>query len=323
MKCVSNLVLIGFLSAGVISAALAESTEKNLSLSYESPILIQQGSVRVTLADFVAFVKWRVPEEDRLRVLTSPARIEGLLESIVLTEAFLVRLEDDLDLDTPIVKASLYQAAGRQARSLYRQHLEAELQLDSYETQAREIYMLEPERFSAQQTVDLEHILIAVDEEQDTAGSMREALEVYDALLSGEPFADVAARHSDDEGFDQHGGSFEALSLDSLVPAVSEAAEKLEVGEYAAPVRSQYGWHVFRITARSEAEQLTWEEARPVAEELARERHLSSAYQRRLREINSAPMQFADGAIKTILDHYELPGFDAPMPAGNDEAPSN
>lgn len=323
MKRVSNLLIAVCLSAWVASSSLAQSTEKGLSLSFESPTLIQQGNVTVTLADFVAFVDWRVPRAERSSVLRSPARIEGLLESIVLTEAFLEQLKEAGNLNTPIIQARLYQSVARQARSLFREQLETELELSSYETQAREIYMLEPERFLSRQSVDLEHILIAIEEEQDVVSAMREALEAYDALLSGEPFSDVASRHSDDEGFDEHGGVFEALSLDSLVPAVSKVAETLEIGQYSAPVRSQYGWHVFRITARTEADQLTWEEAQPIAEELARERHLSKAYQRRLREINSAPMQFAEGAIETILDHYGLPGFDAPVPVSDDETPSN
>lgn len=315
-----SLLLVCFCLTGV---SYGQTMEKEMAVQYESPVLIQQGQVTVTLADFVAYLDWRVPEEDQRGVLASPSRIEGLLESIVLMEGFLHRMRETGALDDPHVQAGLYQATARQARTMYRQRLIRELELDSYETQARELYMVEPERFISLETIDFDHILIAVDETRDAVSAMRRAADAYDALADGQPFEDVAATYSDDPGFQEHRGKFENVPLESLVPAVSEAAEALDVGELSVPVQSRFGWHVFRLTSVNDAEQMSWEEARPIAEEIARERHLSQAYERRLREINNAPMQFADGAVKTILDHYGIEGFDMSIPDSGDGSAPN
>ena len=315
-----SLLLVCLCLTGV---SYGQTMEKEMAVQYESPVLIQQGQVTVTLADFVAYLDWRVPAEDQRGVLASPSRIEGLLESIVLMEGFLHRMRETGALDDPDVQAGLYQAAARQARTMYRQRLIRELELDSYETQARELYMVEPERFISLDTIDFDHILIAVDETRDAVSAMRRAADAYDALADGQPFEDVAATYSDDPGFQEHRGKFENVPLESLVPAVSEAAEALDVGELSVPVQSRFGWHVFRLTSVNDAEQMSWEEARPIAEEIARERHLSQAYERRLREINNAPMQFADGAVKTILDHYGIEGFDMSIPDSGDGSAPN
>lgn len=297
--------------------------EKGVAVNYESPVLIQQGQVTVTLADFVAYLDWRVPEEDQRGVLASPSRIEGLLESIVLMEGFMHRLRETDALDDPTVQASLYQAAARQARATYRQRLLRQVALDSYETQARELYMVEPERFTSLETIDFDHILIAVDEQRDAVNAMRRAADAHDALFGDQSFEDVAAAYSDDPGFEEHRGKFETVPIESLVPAVAEAAQDLDVGELSLPIQSRFGWHIFRLTSVNESEQMSWEEARPIAEEIARDRHLSKAYERQLREINSAPMQFADGAVKTILDHYGIEGFDMPVTESDDGTDAN
>jgi hypothetical protein len=318
-----GLLWLPALLSCVCSAALAESLEKTLDITYESPVLIQQADVSVTLADFVAYLDWRVPAEEQRRVLSSPERIEGILESIVLIEALMHRLGDRGALNGPSVQASIYQAAARQARALYRQRLTDELELDSYESQARELYMVEPERFQRRETINFDHILVAVGDERDEVTAMRRAADVYDALAEGQPFSEVAELYSDDSGFDDHRGRFEGIDTASLVPPVAQAAESLEVGELSVPIQSRFGWHIFTITKVNEGEQMSWEEAQPIAEEVARERHLGEAYQRRLREINTAPMQFADGAVKTILEHYEIEGFGMPISESDDGTDAN
>ena len=302
------------------SSGHAQLIKKDYSLSYESPILIQQGEVRVTLADFVAHLDWRVPEVEQRDLLASPSRIEGLLESIVLMEAFVHLLEGTNIVDDPHVQARLHQAIAREARSIYRERVLTELELDNYENQARELFMLEPERFQTRETIDFDHILVTESDEIDEVEAMRRALDAFDALATGTSFEEVAERYSADPGFKEHGGKFKDIDIETLVPPVSEVAESLEVNEWSVPVQSRFGWHILRITAVNESDQMSWEEARPVAEEIARERHLNKTYQRRLREINSAPMQFADGAVRAILNHYGLEGFQSPASQAVNEA---
>ena len=298
----------------------AQVEGKDLGISYESPVIIRQGDVTVTLADFVAYMDWRVRDEDKRGVLASPSRIEGLLEAIVLTESFMQRIQRTNALQDPFIQARIYQAAAREARSIYRERLREDLELDSYEDQARELYLVNPERFSRRETIDFDHILIAVNEEQDEITAMRRAADASEALASEQAFDEVAAAYSDDPGFEEHQGKFTNIEVESLVPSVAQAAATLEIGEFSVPIQSRFGWHIIRITSVNEAGQMDWEEAKPMAERIARERHLSEAYERVLREINSRPMQFADEGVKTILDHYGIEGFDMEIPQDDGES---
>ena len=312
-KLVLAIVAIWGLAPCFKAKAESQTVLQELQLQYESPVLIRKGDVTVTLADFVAYMDWRVPSEKQRGVLSSPSRIEGLLESIVLTNGFLRLFAFSTAADDASVQARIYQAAAREARSVYRERLREDLVLDSYEQQARELYMVEPERFVGPETINFDHILITENEDESPVSSMRRAANAYQALAE-QPFKAVAEAYSDDPGFDEHGGKFTEVPIDTLVPPVREAARDIELNEYSIPIRSSFGWHIFRITSINEPRQLTWEEARPLAEEIARDRHLNQAFERRLRELNRASMQFADGAVQMILDHYGVTGFDMPIP---------
>ena len=324
MKAISQFpgcVLFALAVVATTTNAASEPMTKDLQVSYDSPIVIQQGAATITLADFIAFFEWRVPEDQRRRVLASPARIEGLLESAVLSSGFLEKVERSDNWKDPVVQARLYQAAAREARAIYADQLRSEESLDSYETQARELFMLNPERFTSPQTIDFEHILIMDDGTRGEVALMTEALQAYEALAET-PFDQVAAEYSDEAAFEEHGGKFANVSLDDLVTPMAEAARGAELNQFSAPIRSQFGWHIFRVTAINEPEPLTWEQAQPLAEEMARERHMSEIFERRLRELSSAPMQFAEGAVKSILDHYGISGFEMSPPADDDDGSS-
>ena len=297
-----------------VSFADAETITKDVDLSFSSPLLIQQGDVRVTLADFVAYLDWRIPPEDQRDVLANPARIEGILESIVLMEAFVYYLDRVRAMEDPFVKASLYSAVTRQARSIYRDQVIKDIELDSYEKQARELYMLEPEKFMTPESLNFKHILVSTSQGLAPVEAMRHALEAHDALINGQAFSKVAEEFSDDPGFEDHRGEFKNVPIEALVPPVSAGIQELDLNEWSSPIQSQFGWHIVQVTGVNDSKQMTWEEAKPLAQEIAREKHLSRAYERQLREINSAPMQFADGAVKRILDHYGLQGFDVTEP---------
>lgn len=319
-RLIQSCLCASLLLAAFAPVAFGQAIEKKLDISYESPIIIRQGDVDVSLADFVAFLDWRVPEERQRAVLASPVRIEGLLEAIVLTEAFMHKIQATNALEDPFVQARIYQAAAREARNIYRNRYRREIELDSYESQAREIYLVDPDRFTRRETIDFDHILIAVNDGRDEIAAMRRAADAYDAVTSNPSFEEVAREFSDDPGFSEHLGKFSEIEVESLVPSVAQAIETLELNEFSVPIQSRFGWHIIRITSVNEAGQMDWEEAKPMAERIARERHLSEAYERVLREINSRPMQFADEGVKTILDHYGIEGFDMEIPEDDGES---
>lgn len=305
-----GLVLLGIL----ISPTWAQNStlKREVTLGYESPILVRKGAVEVSLADFVAYMNRRVAKEDHRELVSSAARLEGLLENIALTETFWVRAKERGMMDDSFFRARLYQAAVREARDAYRETLQDEIELESYESQARELYLTEPERFSKAKAVDMEHILVSVGEDSSEVDAMKAILQAHERLMSGEDFIEVAAEISDDPTFADNQGLLKDLEISSLVPPVASAANSLGLNEYSDPIRSRFGWHIICLKGIQDADRMSWEEAKSIAERIARDRHLTEAFERILRDMNTAPMQFAPGAVRTILDHYGVDGFGIP-----------
>ena len=320
LRFINTLVYLVLLWVGVLQVAYSQTVDKSLCIQYESPLVARQGAVDVSLADFAAFVDWRVPEDRQRAVLASPSRIEGLLEAIVLAEGFMEKIKNTDMLEDSFVRARIYQAAAREARNIYRKRYLASIELEDYEAQARELYLLDPQRFTRRETIDFDHILVAVNSEQDEITAMRRAADAYESLRDGQSFSDVAEEFSDDPGFDEHQGRFSQIEVDTLVPSVAQAVETLDLNEWSVPVQSRFGWHILRITSINEAGKMDWDQAQPMAERIAREKHLAAANDRLLREINSGTMQFADNGVRTILDHYGVDGFEMEIPGEDDEA---
>ncbi|MDE2234351.1 MAG: peptidylprolyl isomerase [Gammaproteobacteria bacterium] len=73
------------------------------------------------------------------------------------------------------------------------------------------------------------------------------AKEIINKLNHGANFATLAKQYSTDTSKDQ-GGELGWFSPDQMVPAFSQAVEKLKKGEYTKePVHSQFGWHVIQL----------------------------------------------------------------------------
>ncbi|MDQ0224268.1 peptidylprolyl isomerase [Metabacillus niabensis] len=83
------------------------------------------------------------------------------------------------------------------------------------------------------------HILVA-DE--------KTAKEIADKLKSGEKFEDLAKQYSTDPGSAQNGGDLGWFAKGSMVKEFEDTAFKLKEGEVSAPVKSDYGYHIIKVT---------------------------------------------------------------------------
>ena len=98
------------------------------------------------------------------------------------------------------------------------------------------------------------------------------AREVIAKLDEGADFAELAKESSTGPSGAQ-GGDLGYFTADQMVPEFSEAAAKLEPGQYSKdPVQTQFGWHVIKVEDRRTAEQPSFEEVEPeLREAMARD----------------------------------------------------
>lgn len=97
---------------------------------------------------------------------------------------------------------------------------------------------------------EISHILFA-----DGDDNLSDAQEALTRLEQGESFADLATELSDDPGSAEFGGSLGELIPDVYVDEFYEAAAALnEVGAVSAPVETQYGIHLIKLTGLDQSE---------------------------------------------------------------------
>lgn len=83
------------------------------------------------------------------------------------------------------------------------------------------------------------HILVATEDA---------AKQLIVQLQKGASFEQLAKANSTDAGSKDRGGDLDWFTPDSMTPPFAEAVQKLKKGEtIAAPVKTQFGWHVIRL----------------------------------------------------------------------------
>lgn len=82
-----------------------------------------------------------------------------------------------------------------------------------------------------------------------------EAKAIIASLQKGGKFEEIAKKQSKDTGSGANGGDLEWAPASAYVAEFSEAMVKLKKGDLtAAPVKSQFGWHVIRLDDLRQAE---------------------------------------------------------------------
>jgi peptidyl-prolyl cis-trans isomerase D len=132
---------------------------------------------------------------------------------------------------------------------------EAELKA-AYEARASQYRVAEQRRAS--------HILVPTEDEAAKLAA--------EARKNPGRFAELAKKHSQDPGSAADGGDLGLFSRGMMVPAFEEAAFRMKEGEISGPVKSEFGWHVIRLTGVQAARGRTFADVRAeLAAELSRQ----------------------------------------------------
>ncbi len=98
--------------------------------------------------------------------------------------------------------------------------------------------------------VHVRHILIKPSEIRSEAETQRLAERLYERILAGEDFAELAKSFSEDPGSALNGGDLNWIDPNSLVPEFREVMAHTGSGELSKPFKSPYGWHVLQVMGR-------------------------------------------------------------------------
>ncbi|MFH2096678.1 MAG: peptidylprolyl isomerase, partial [Bacteroidota bacterium] len=108
----------------------------------------------------------------------------------------------------------------------------------------------------AQGQVKVAHIMINVPKdytEEQKAEAEKRINEVYEKLMAGEDFVEMAKQYSEDKGTASKGGELQWFGTGRMVPEFEIAAFALENnGDISKPVRTSFGWHILKRLDKKE-----------------------------------------------------------------------
>jgi parvulin-like peptidyl-prolyl isomerase len=78
---------------------------------------------------------------------------------------------------------------------------------------------------------------------------------LYNRAIGGDDFAELAKKHSEDPGSGKNGGDLGWFGERKMVQPFWEATKALEeIGDISKPVKTQYGWHIIKLTGKREVQ---------------------------------------------------------------------
>lgn len=145
----------------------------------------------------------------------------------------------------------------------------------------KEYYEQHPDQFKIPEKVEASHILIKVAqdaEEEKVTEAEKRAMDIYEMAAKGQDFKELAKQYS--EGPSKEGGGYLGVfDKQSMVKPFADAAFSLKAGEISKPVRTQFGWHVIKVTEKFDAsEQTLAQVSEKIKKELEQEDMQNLAY---------------------------------------------
>ncbi len=88
--------------------------------------------------------------------------------------------------------------------------------------------------------------------EQDNA--FTQISNISSKIRNGGDFEELAKLFSDDKGTAKNGGDLSWFGINRMVTEFENAAFALKVNEISAPIKTQFGWHLIKVTDKRQAE---------------------------------------------------------------------
>ena len=110
--------------------------------------------------------------------------------------------------------------------------------------------------------------------------------DIYQRLLGGEDFKQLARQYSEDPGSKMDGGNLGWANPGDYDPAFEKTLNTTEIGKISNPVQSSFGWHIIEVLDRRN-EDVSQEEQRNRAYQIIYERKFEQELQSTLTELRA------------------------------------
>ena len=128
------------------------------------------------------------------------------------------------------------------------------------------------EQYSTPEQVRASHILLKT-EGKDDAAVKAKAEDILKQAKGGADFGELAKKYSEDEGSAKNGGDLDYFTRGKMVPEFDEVAFTLQPGQVSDLVKSQFGYHIIKVTDKKAGTRRTLADMRQqLTDQLAFER---------------------------------------------------
>lgn len=224
-----KLAIIATVSAAIIGLSACSSND--------SEVVVEMEQGKITKEEFY----------EELKATNGEAVLHSLVYATILEDKYQV---DDKSVDEQVDMMKeqygeafemVLQQSGFASEDDYREVLRLHLLEQEALTEDIEVTDEEiQERYDRFLTeIEASHILVS---DEETANDL------YDQLLDGADFGELAEEHSTDPGSAAEGGELGFFTARDMVIEFEDAAYNLAVGEISKPVQSSHGWHIIKVT---------------------------------------------------------------------------
>ena len=175
------------------------------------------------------------------RLLVAKGRKEGLQN----TESYKKKLAFSAD---QVIASELM---AKDAETLKKQLQMSDADIKGYYDAHQDKFQTTADTYSAR------HILVrakanAEDKEGlSDADAKAKVAKIQAELKAGKKLQDLAKDYSDDPGSKNNGGLYENFPAEQMVPEFGNAVKTQAIGVAGEPVRTQFGYHIIEVTART------------------------------------------------------------------------
>lgn len=162
-----------------------------------------------------------------------------------------------------------------------------EAELEAFYEQTKAIYSVAENRRVA-------HILVEANDEVSDEEAKVKIDGIYQRILEGESFADLAKAESDDPGSAEQGGDLGFTGPGSYVEEFENAAFGLDLNQMSEPVKTEFGYHLIKVLGIEAARVPDFAEVRNEVEEEFRAAQAEEMFVSRSVELSELAFEAGD-----------------------------
>ena len=243
MKAMTTAKLI---AAALCAAALfgcqggTPSSDSKPEAKKDGQVLAEVNSAVITTADFNRELK-NLPEYLKAMADTPEGRKE-MLDTMVIRELILQQAsKDGLDKNAELEE----KLKDLKKRLVVESYLKKKVEIESQVSDAdlQKFYEQNKDKFKTGEQIRASHILVKTD---------KEAKDILAQIKAGGNFDELAKKYSVDSSAAK-GGDLGWFGKGSMVPVFEKAAMSLKEGQVSDVVKSDFGYHIIKLTGKRPA----------------------------------------------------------------------